>query len=467
MTRLSKFSLVHLVGERVQDSPRTLELTEAEKVIGRSERAEFVVPIPSVSRRHAVVWVKDGVPHVKDLGSQYGTFVNSAPISGSTALRQGDLLSLGGNLLFLVNQEEVEGAEEAGEQVVDSSLVELALSGQATESKSRQYLEALYNLCLKTPVLTNEGQLLLVVLDELQQVISAERYYAMMGDDPATLTIVASKLTHPDKTKKWSLPSKEIIRRAMSSDKPIIAFDAKSDERFQGRTSIAMSDVHSAVCVGMRTGKTCLGVLYGDNHVGAGLFSLEDGDFVLAVARLVTLGLLQRRLRAQADQTLPPDSALTEIAQQLERMESLALEAEKKGELITFARQVRAASRRMRAMISPTRRSSPAAVDGPPESTAIGLGNIGPRRSVEPPHPVEPRRVEPPRPVEPLSPVETLSPIEPLSPVAVEEPEEPAPRRSATRLDPEDLAADLDDEPPSPRPKADLPDLPSLPRDDT
>ncbi len=371
--RRSKFSLVHLVGETTESAPRTLEITEGEQVIGRSERADFVVRIPSVSRRHATVWVEDGVPHIKDLGSQYGTFVNADPITDPVALRQGDLVSLGGNLLFLVNQEEAEDLQAApsGEHVVDSKLVELALSAQAPDSKTRKYVEALYDLCLKAPVLTNESQLLTVVLEQLKQVISAERFFAMVGEDAEAL-VVAAHLTHkPEKAGQWSLPSKEILRRAIASDKPIIAFDAKSDERFQKRVSVAMSNVRSVFCVGLRIGKTCLGVLYGDNNVTSGLFSLDDGNFVLAIARLATLALAQMRTKAHlqvavAEAATPGGLAfqaelLQQIQLHLDRLERAAVDAEKNDDVVTFARRVRAECRRLRVTFEDIRPQHPEA----------------------------------------------------------------------------------------------------------
>jgi GAF domain-containing protein len=385
-TPRSKFSLVHLVGETTENAPRTLELTQTEQVIGRSERADFVVRIPSVSRRHATLWVKDGVPYVKDLGSQYGTFVNAEPISEPVALRQGDLVSLGGNLLFLVNQEEAEELDvvAGGEHVVDSSLVELALSAQAPEGRTRKYVEALYDLCLKAPVLTNESQLLSVVLQALKQLISAERFFAMVGEEAEALVVAAHLAQNPEKAGQWSLPSKEILRRAIASDKPIIAFDAKSDERFQNRASVAMSNVRSVICVGLRIGKTCLGVLYGDNNVRAGLFSLEDGDFVLAIARLATLALAQMRTKAHLQVALAEAATpggltfqgelLQHIQLHLDRLERAAVDAEKSEDVVTFARRVRAECRRLRVTLEDIRPQVP---PGKP-TTTLSMGGAPP-----------------------------------------------------------------------------------------
>jgi GAF domain-containing protein len=301
-----------------------------------------------------------------------------------------------------------------GEHVVDSSLVELALSAQAPEARTRKYIEALYDLCLKAPVLTNESQLLSVVLEELKQVISAERFFAMVGEEAEALVVAAHLTQNPEKAGQWSLPSKEVLRRAISSDKPIIAFDAKRDERFQNRASVAMSNVRSVVCVGLRVGKTCLGVLYGDNNVGAGLFSLEDGNFVLAIARLATLALAQMRTKAHlqvalAEAATPGGLAfqgelLQQIQLHLDRLERAAVDAETSEDLVTFARRVRGECRRLRVTLedirpqaSPGRPTTTLTMGGPAQGVPEqgGAAELDPEGSDEPPEATEPRRDRP------------------------------------------------------------------------
>ncbi len=297
--KTARFTLTELLGLNSPSQPRCLDLRDDEQVIGRSERADLVLPVRSVSRRHAAVWATDGMAWVKDLGSQSGTFVNSVQVREPTELRAGDLLSFASNLVFLVNREEseVEVPDEhpSGQQLADSPLAELALSTASPDAKCRRYVDALNALSTQLGTIFNEAQLLSSTFDAIERAIPAERFFAMLGDDPGALTIVARKLTDPDRTKQWSLPSKEILRRAMAVDKPVISFDAQSDERFCRRTSIAMSDVHSAICVGLRLQEVCLGVLYADNHVAAGLFSLEDGAFLSTLARIITIELLRLR----------------------------------------------------------------------------------------------------------------------------------------------------------------------------
>ena len=106
--RSFRFVITEMLGSNAEGAPRRLLLEEKERVIGRSDQADLVVPLRTVSRRHAAAWAKDGEAFVRDLGSRSGTFVNSARVSGEpTPLRPGDRLSFRPNMVFVVSQEDV------------------------------------------------------------------------------------------------------------------------------------------------------------------------------------------------------------------------------------------------------------------------------------------------------------------------------------------------------------------------
>lgn len=74
---------------------RVLVVDEDELVLGRRETGDLVLPDPHVSRAHAVIRRQSGAIWLEDLGSTGGTFVNGEQITGSQALRHGDLVRFG------------------------------------------------------------------------------------------------------------------------------------------------------------------------------------------------------------------------------------------------------------------------------------------------------------------------------------------------------------------------------------
>ena len=74
---------------------RVLVVDDDELVLGRRDNSDLVLPDPHVSRAHAVVRRSSGAIWLEDLGSTGGTFVNGEQITGSQALKHGDLVKFG------------------------------------------------------------------------------------------------------------------------------------------------------------------------------------------------------------------------------------------------------------------------------------------------------------------------------------------------------------------------------------
>lgn len=86
---------------RIEDLTGCLVGTEPEQyltgqlIVGRDPSCDIVLDDPSVSRRHARVFLAEDSVYLEDLGSQNGTMVNGASIHMPCQLRSGDELAAG------------------------------------------------------------------------------------------------------------------------------------------------------------------------------------------------------------------------------------------------------------------------------------------------------------------------------------------------------------------------------------
>jgi DNA-binding NtrC family response regulator/pSer/pThr/pTyr-binding forkhead associated (FHA) protein len=74
---------------------------DGEIIIGRGDLAELRLNDNAVSRRHAVLQLRDGAVTLRDLGSHNGTFVNGVRLAAPQLLRSGDSLTVCATTLVL------------------------------------------------------------------------------------------------------------------------------------------------------------------------------------------------------------------------------------------------------------------------------------------------------------------------------------------------------------------------------
>lgn len=81
-------------------SGRTLELKQADQLLGRHSSSDIRLPLADVSRRHCRIFYANSSWHVLDLDSTNGVFLNHRKVHQSK-LATGDLLRIG-SFLFEV-----------------------------------------------------------------------------------------------------------------------------------------------------------------------------------------------------------------------------------------------------------------------------------------------------------------------------------------------------------------------------
>jgi len=68
--------------------------------LGRRDDNDVVIDAPQISRRHASLSWEEGTFVLRDLGSANGTFLNAVRITEPHALREGDVIGLGGDVVL-------------------------------------------------------------------------------------------------------------------------------------------------------------------------------------------------------------------------------------------------------------------------------------------------------------------------------------------------------------------------------
>ena len=112
---------------------------DREVFIGREDGCMIKAKSPKVSRRHCLLRASSAGMRVKDLGSEFGTWVNEVRISEETALRPRDLLQVGG-MKFLIAGDELEAQTKANKDETDED-DSLYKEGMPTAEEAAEIIE--------------------------------------------------------------------------------------------------------------------------------------------------------------------------------------------------------------------------------------------------------------------------------------------------------------------------------------
>ena len=86
-------------------------LSAGAHLVGRGSDVAIRLLAPLISRHHALIRVQPSDVTIEDLGSKNGTLINGQCLIGTAALRPGDAIDIGGEILVLWSASEITTAE--------------------------------------------------------------------------------------------------------------------------------------------------------------------------------------------------------------------------------------------------------------------------------------------------------------------------------------------------------------------
>lgn len=275
-----------------------LELNRPVVTIGRGEANDLVLNDNSVSRFHAVIKHKENFVVIADRGSTNGVYVGGKRLTQETALKNGDIATLG---RYELRFEQVDDRGLMVRKVeIPSTLNHIIRGGpeRAHLEKARVSERALADLIERIKKLEHENYLLTVLYDAGQalnaklsvrdiseQVVSlafriegVERGFVMFFDEPGEVSR-QSEVRYRDPQKSGNQPiilSKSVLDLLCSEMQPILIDDVSADERFSGSESIRISGLRSAMCAPLLGTDRMFGIVYVDNLEKASAFTQEE-----------------------------------------------------------------------------------------------------------------------------------------------------------------------------------------------
>ena len=151
--------------------------------------------------------------------------------------------------------------------------------------EDRRKLAALYrvNSVIKTTRDTRE--LLCRVLEEIFDVLHAERGFVMLLDhDTGELIPTAMRRRYARDRAEQVAISSTIARQVLEEGEAVLSTDARSDQRFSAADSVVAQGIRSAMCAPLHGRERVQGIIYVDN-AGIGSFRPRDLQLLVAMAQ--------------------------------------------------------------------------------------------------------------------------------------------------------------------------------------
>jgi adenylate cyclase len=267
-------------------------------LLGRSAGCDLVVPSPSVSRRHAELWVEGEILRLRDLGSANGITVNGEPLTqGSATLN--DLVEFGA-IAFRVADASNRSEGDLEEDIPDGlSLRSLPILLPAEDDKRnaetlRRLLEVAADLSGPVPLERVCG----AVADLVFTQVAADRVVVLLLETDDAPRPVAWRNRVGEGAPR--VP-RIIADRAIADRQPVLTESAQEDDRFQSR-SVKAAAVRSALCVPLLDGsERPLGILYADTITRERPFDEKDANALLAFGGLAAAAIGRARFAADVE----------------------------------------------------------------------------------------------------------------------------------------------------------------------
>lgn len=350
---------------QVDGALHPVTLTEEGITLGRGDQATLRLQTNAVSRLHARIFLKDGVPFVEDLKSLNGTSLNGSPITAPVRLRMGDAVLLGEALVTWVpeggtsaptgtglNQSlaprgsssrislEDRAFDASGSILVPhASLNEMLAqaSGQHVASDALSLFQRLASMAGTLLRAAGLNELLDSVMGLVTAQIPCQRGFILLKDAAGELV---PELVWEEQPGVHSNPiSRTIARTAMTDRVAILTTDARMDPRFSAGESIKIHGITSALCAPLIVEEQALGVIYLETSLNKGGFKREDEHLLSAMANFAAVGI-QREREAKFRQRLEryhSPQVVNQILKSSQNKEAPALQAQRCEISVLFA----------------------------------------------------------------------------------------------------------------------------------
>ena len=293
------------------DQGKEFNLGDGTTSIGRDPESVISIGDRSASGLHAEI-VPEGLGRyrLRDLGSGLGTFLNGASVT-ENPLEPGDEIKIGTTLL-LFSEEDGQGAASSENSIFAESdpptdkVIRLALGSDQVEflrteerdprrvRAAHRKLTTLYRISQSLASVRALPELLQRTLELIIKAVRADRGCILVEDETGEL--VPQAILDPTSSGRRLAVSRTMAQEALRTEQAILTSDAARDSRYEGKESVAVHKIRSAMCAPLKTPTRNLGVVSVHRTRPLSPFVEEDLEFLVVICNQAAVSIENARL---------------------------------------------------------------------------------------------------------------------------------------------------------------------------
>lgn len=322
---------------------RKFDLNGSKFDMGRAPDCQIVIPVESVSRRHARILHEEGAYFLEDLQSRNKTYLNDVAIATKQPLRHGDTIRICDVVFRFVSEaptpqrflgglpaattqgtSKAEMVDDDAPTAESSIMKRLGLgsgrnSGVGMMVSAEAKLSAMLEIMASTGKSIGLDEVLPKVLAALMKIfIQADRGFIVLQSPNGDLIPKWAKMRRESDNESLRI-SRTICRMVMESKEAILSADAANDKAFELSQSIADFRIRSMMCAPLldSDGKA-MGVLQIDTLDQRHRFTESDLELLVSAAGQAAVVIDNAQLHEQALQQKELQRDL-ELANQMQK----------------------------------------------------------------------------------------------------------------------------------------------------
>jgi sigma-B regulation protein RsbU (phosphoserine phosphatase) len=135
------------------------------------------------------------------------------------------------------------------------------------------------------------------VIDSIITVLHAERGFVVLCEQGTEWVFRAARGMGQTTINDPELQiSRGIVNQTILDGKPVLTSNAQMDSRFSGRQSVNILGLTSILCAPLKARERCLGAVYLENRLQAGIFSQGDLELLESIASTASIAVENARL---------------------------------------------------------------------------------------------------------------------------------------------------------------------------